>query len=137
MFNTIVAIDDGSVQLCYLDKLCISALGKKMDNRSKHDIMITQNFHHEKYVHVVYIVCAWGYWYGIYLIQSSPAVKKCVAPKKAVKIDAESKVAACDSKSVAKILIMTTQVNFTAISWPVPWISHLFSQQPSWGPHTF
>jgi len=24
-----------------------------------------------------------------------------------------------------------------AISWPPPWISHLFSQWPSWRPHTF
>jgi len=59
---------------------------------------------------------------------------------------------------MAKILIMTIQVNLVpnpsemwrrqhkllqplayhqAISWPPPWISHHFSQWPSWGLHTF
>jgi len=34
--------------------------------------------------------------------------------------------------SLLKFLLLT----ITAISWPPPWISHLFSQWPSWGPHT-
>jgi len=49
------------------------------------------------------------------LSKNSPAVKKCVAPKKAiVKKDVKSKVAAknsCDGMLTAKILITTIQVN--------------------------
>jgi len=82
--------------------------------------------------------------------------------------DVESKVAAkngCDGRLIAKILIMTIQVNLVpnysetwrgntnsaelsllkflllachhSHSWPPPWISYLFSQWPSWGQHTF
>jgi len=47
--------------------------------------------------------------------KTAPAVKKCVAPKKAiVKKDVKSKVVAkdgCDGRLIAKILIMTIQVN--------------------------
>jgi len=84
-----------------------------------------------------------------------------------VKKDVKSKVAAkngCDGMLIAKILIMTIQVNLVlnhsetwrgntnsaklllkflllayhhSHSWPPSWISHLFSQWPPWGPHTF
>jgi len=85
-----------------------------------------------------------------------------------VKKDVKSKVAAknrCDGRLIAKILIMTIQVDLVpnnsetwsgntnsaellllkflllayhhSHSWTPPLISHLFSQWPSWGPHTF
>jgi len=71
----------------------------------------------------------------------------------------------CDGRLIAKSLITTIQVNLVPNrsetgrgntnstklallkclllayhhnhSWPPPWISHLFSQWLSWGPHTF
>jgi len=78
-----------------------------------------------------------------------------------LKKDVKSKVAAkkwFNGRLMAKNLITTIQVNLVpnpregntelsllklplayhqAISWPPPWISHLFSQWPSWGLHTF
>jgi len=63
--------------------------------------------------HKLYLKC------NIYLIQNSPAVKKCVAPKKAiVKKDVKSKVAAkkwLDVRLMAKNLIMTIQVNLCCL----------------------
>jgi len=81
--------------------------------------------------------------------------------KAIVKKDMKSKVVAkkwFDGRLMAKIFIMTIQVphpqdlapnspelsllKFSplayhkAISWPPLWISYLFSQWPSWGPHT-
>ena len=97
-------------------------------------------------------------------ILSNQAVKKGAAPKKAmVKKDVKSKVAAkngCDGRLMVKILIATIQVNLMprpsgtnspelsllkflpltyhhSHSWPPPWISHLFSPWPFWGPHLF
>jgi len=71
----------------------------------------------------------------------------------------------CDGRLIAKILITTIQVDLVpnrsetwrgntnsaellvlkflllayhhSHSWLPPWISYLFSQWPSWGPHTF
>jgi len=92
---------------------------------------------------------------NIDLIYNSSAVKKCAAPKQViVKKDVKSKVAGkkwLDGRLMAKILIPTIEVNLCcllqdlvpispelsslkilplayhqAISWPPPWISHLF-----------
>jgi len=71
----------------------------------------------------------------------------------------------CDGRLIAKILIMAIQMDLVlnrsetwrgntnsaelslskflllayhhSHSWPPPWISHIFSQWPSWGPHPF
>jgi len=89
-----------------------------------------------------------------------------VAPKKAIDVKSKVAAKnGCDDRLIEKILIMTIQVDLVpncsetwrgntnsaelsllkilllayhhSHSWPPPWIPNLFSQWPSWGPHTF
>jgi len=114
----------------------------------------------------IYSICnykkKWNLFQNSPAVKKCAAPKKAIV-KKDVKFKVSAKKW-LDGRLIAKILITTIQVNFEpnpsemwrrqhkftwivvikilplanrqAISWVPPWISHLFPQWPSWGPHT-